>query len=104
MTKSSIASVTNERANVGWRDVWGVVKVSAEKRLGRPLLRMYLVLGLVGIVVVALSVLVNHSCAPTRAKVGTTRPGKGGSFAQAPERSHLGFQRRGVFRPSATAI
>jgi|HubBroStandDraft_1064217.scaffolds.fasta_scaffold347354_2 hypothetical protein len=55
-----IASVTNERATVGWRDIWAVGKTSVERRLGRPLLVAYLVLALVGVVVVAVSIVVMH--------------------------------------------
>jgi hypothetical protein len=49
--------VTDDRATVGWRDVWAVVKVSAEKRLGRPLLVAYLVLAIVGAIGVIASIL-----------------------------------------------
>jgi hypothetical protein len=49
--------VTDERATVGWRDVWAVVKASAERRIGKPLLVMYLVLALVGSIGVAASLL-----------------------------------------------
>jgi hypothetical protein len=40
--------------------VWAVVKRSAERRLGRPLLVAYLVLALFGIAVVAVSLAVMH--------------------------------------------
>jgi hypothetical protein len=40
--------VADERATVGWRDVWVVVRASAERRLGRPLFVIYLVLAIVG--------------------------------------------------------
>jgi len=43
---------------VAWRDVWAVVKASAERRLGKPLLVAYLVLSLVKVAVIAVSVLV----------------------------------------------
>jgi hypothetical protein len=52
--------VADERPTVGWRDVWTVVKTSAERWIGRPVLVAYLVLALVGIAVVAVSVLVNY--------------------------------------------
>ncbi|MBK7578665.1 MAG: hypothetical protein IPI67_00535 [Myxococcales bacterium] len=39
------------------KDVWGVVRASAEKRLGRELLLAYLVLLVVGLVIVLASVL-----------------------------------------------
>ena len=47
----------NERANVGWRDVWTIVKESAERRLGKPLLLLYLALAIVGAIGVAVSLL-----------------------------------------------
>jgi hypothetical protein len=56
--KDSICFVADEQATVGWRDVWAVVRASAEKRLGRPLLMAYLMLALVGIAVVAGAVFV----------------------------------------------
>jgi hypothetical protein len=49
--------VTDERATVGWRDVGAVVKASAQKRLGRPLLVAYLVLAIVGAIGVVASIL-----------------------------------------------
>ena len=52
--------MTEERPTVGWRDVWAVVKASAVRRLGKSLLLAYLVLALVGIAVVAVSVVVMH--------------------------------------------
>jgi hypothetical protein len=60
VAEGSIGSVAGERATVGWRDVWAVIKTSAEERLGRPLLVAYLVLAIFGIAVVAVSVLVMH--------------------------------------------
>ncbi len=42
---------------VGWGDVWEVVKASAERRLGGPLLLMYLVLAIARAVTVAVSLL-----------------------------------------------
>jgi hypothetical protein len=47
----------SERKEVGWRDVWTVVKESAERRLGKPLLIAYLVLAIVGAAGVAVSLL-----------------------------------------------
>ena len=40
-----------------WGQLWGVVKASAEHRLGRPLLRAYAVLALLGLLTVAASLL-----------------------------------------------
>jgi len=40
-----------------WGQVWGVVKASAEHRLGKPLLRAYAVLALLGVLAVAASVI-----------------------------------------------
>ncbi len=54
---NSIGFVVVERVRVGWRDVWAAVKASAERRLGRPLLLMYLVLAIAGAVTVAVSIL-----------------------------------------------
>jgi hypothetical protein len=53
----SIGSVADERVSAGWRDVWAVVKASAEGRLGKRLLLVYLVLAVVGAVSVAVSLL-----------------------------------------------
>lgn len=39
-------------------DVWAVVKASAEKRLGKPLLRAYLLLAVFGAVIVVGCVLI----------------------------------------------
>jgi hypothetical protein len=44
----------------GWRQLRAVVQSSAEKRLGRPLLRAYLLLAILGFVVVAISLLVDR--------------------------------------------
>jgi hypothetical protein len=52
--------VTEERTTVGRRDLWAVVKTSAERRFGKPLLAAFLALALAGIVVVAISVSVRH--------------------------------------------
>jgi hypothetical protein len=46
------------RTPIGWREVWNVIRASAERRQGRPLLRAYFFLVVFGIVVVAASVLV----------------------------------------------
>ena len=42
------------------RQLWAVVQSSAEKRLGRPLLRAYLLLAVLGFVVVVISLLVDR--------------------------------------------
>jgi hypothetical protein len=60
VAKGSIGHVADERATVGWRNVWAVVKARAERRIGRPVLVAYLVLALFGIVVVAVSIVVMH--------------------------------------------
>lgn len=52
--------MADERATIGWRDVWAIVRASAEKRLGRPLLVAYLVLAIFGVVVVAVSAIISH--------------------------------------------
>jgi hypothetical protein len=57
LVEDSIVYVADARTNIGWRDVWGVVRVSAERRLGRPLLRTYLVLAIAGAIGVAVSML-----------------------------------------------
>lgn len=41
----------------GWADVWAVVKASALKRIGKPLLVLYAGLAVFGLVAVALSIL-----------------------------------------------
>ena len=48
----------DRRAAVGWPDVWAIIKASAERRLGKPLLRAYFFLAVFGIVVVAVALLV----------------------------------------------
>lgn len=48
----------DQRTAIGWRDVWVVVKSSAERRLGKPLLKAYFFLAVFGIVVVAAALLV----------------------------------------------
>jgi hypothetical protein len=40
--------------------VWAVIKASAERRLGRPLLKAYLLLAVVGIVVVTVCIVIMH--------------------------------------------
>jgi hypothetical protein len=45
---------------VRWANVWPVIKASAEKRLGTPLLKAYLLLAILGVVAVAASVVVIH--------------------------------------------
>ena len=44
----------NQQAPITWTTVWAVVAASAEKRLGRPLLRAHLLLAIVAASVVAL--------------------------------------------------
>jgi hypothetical protein len=48
----------DRRTAVGWPDLWAVIKASAERRLGKPLLKAYLLLAVFGIVVVAVALLV----------------------------------------------
>jgi hypothetical protein len=48
----------DRRTAVGWPHVWAVIKTSAERRLGKPLLKAYFFLAVFGIVVVAASLLV----------------------------------------------
>jgi len=50
----------DRRTAIQWRDVWAVIKASAERRLGKPLLKAYLLLALFGIVVVAVSLVLMH--------------------------------------------
>jgi hypothetical protein len=57
---SVTGGVVDRREAIGWRDVWAVVKASAERRLGKPLLRAYLFLAVLGIVVVAGCVVIMH--------------------------------------------
>jgi hypothetical protein len=45
--------MVDQRTAIGWRDVWAVVKSSAERRLGKPLLRAYVLLAVFGFAVVA---------------------------------------------------
>jgi len=40
--------------------VWAVVKESAERRLGKPLLKAYFFLAVFGIVVISVSIVVMH--------------------------------------------
>lgn len=47
-------------ANVPWKDVWNVVKASAERWIGRPVLVAYLVLAIVEAAVVAASLVAMH--------------------------------------------
>jgi hypothetical protein len=48
----------DRRAAVAWPDVWAVIKASAERRLGKPLLKAYFFLAVFGILVVAVAILV----------------------------------------------
>ena len=48
------------RTAIGWREGWVVVKSSAERRLGKPLLMAYLFLALFGIVVVVVCIVIMH--------------------------------------------
>jgi hypothetical protein len=50
----------DQRRAIGWRDVWVVVKSSAERRLGKPLLMAYLFLALFGIAVVVACFVIMH--------------------------------------------
>jgi hypothetical protein len=50
----------DQRAPIGWADVWAVIKASAAKRFGTRLLKMYLLLAIFGLVVVVVSVVVAH--------------------------------------------
>ena len=51
----------DRRAAVGWPDLWAIIKASAERRLGKALLKAYFFLAVFGIVVVAAAVLVMRS-------------------------------------------
>jgi hypothetical protein len=55
-----MCGIFSQRATVTWRDVWIVVKTSALRRLGRPLLVAYLALAIFGIAVVGVAVVVMH--------------------------------------------
>jgi hypothetical protein len=55
-----LGDVVKPRTEVRWADVWIVVKASAERRLGKPLLKMYFLLAVFGIVTVAISIIVLH--------------------------------------------
>jgi hypothetical protein len=48
----------DRRTAVRWPDVWAVIKASAEKRLGKPLLKAYFFLAVFGIVVIAVALLI----------------------------------------------
>ena len=50
----------DQRTVIGWRDVWAVIKASAERRLGKPLLCAYLFLAIFGIVVIAVCIAIAH--------------------------------------------
>jgi hypothetical protein len=52
--------VVDQRTAIGWRDVLAVVKASAERRLGKPLLMAYLFLALFGTVVVVVCIVIMH--------------------------------------------
>jgi hypothetical protein len=52
--------MVDEGATVGWRDVFAVVRASAERRPGRQLLVAYVVLAIFGLAVVAACVVVMH--------------------------------------------
>lgn len=53
-------ALVDQRTVIGGREVWAVIKASAERRLGKPLLKAYMFLALFGIVVVAVSIVVMH--------------------------------------------
>jgi hypothetical protein len=50
----------DQRTAIGWPEVWAVIKASAERRLGKPLLKAYLLLAVFGIVVIAVCIVVMH--------------------------------------------
>ena len=50
----------DEQRAIGWRDVWSVIRASAERRLGKPLLKAYLLLALFGILAVGVCILIMH--------------------------------------------
>lgn len=50
----------DRRAEIGRPDVWAVIKASAERRLGQPLLKVYFFLAVFGVVVVAVSIVIMH--------------------------------------------
>jgi len=52
--------VVDRRTAIGWPEVWAVIKASAERRLGKPLLKVYLFLALFGIVVVLVCIVIMH--------------------------------------------
>ncbi len=54
------AAMTDQRVTVTWQDVGVAIKASAERRLGRSLLRVYLGLALFGLGVVVASLAVMH--------------------------------------------
>lgn len=56
--------------SVGPRDVWAVIKASAEKRLGKPLLRAYSFLAVFGAVVVAACIVADYHAAARRHRIG----------------------------------
>jgi hypothetical protein len=53
-------AVVDQRTVIGGREVWAVIKASAERRPGTPLLKAYIFLALFGVVVVAVCVVVMH--------------------------------------------
>jgi hypothetical protein len=50
--------VVDQRTGVGSRNVWAVIRSSAEKRLGKPLLMAYLFIALFSLLVVGGSLVV----------------------------------------------
>jgi hypothetical protein len=56
----TLISTMRGSMRIGWRDVWGTVKESTERRLGAKLLLTYFLLTIAGIVAVAASVVVMH--------------------------------------------
>jgi hypothetical protein len=52
--------VVDQRTAIGWPEVWAVIETSAERRLGKPLLKAYLLLAVVGIAVVTVCIVIMH--------------------------------------------
>ena len=70
-THADSEGVVERQARIGWQEVWSVIKASAVRRLGKPLLWTYFYLAVFGIVAVALCILVmrfswlERECPPT---------------------------------------
>jgi hypothetical protein len=50
--------VVDQRTAIGLRDVWAVLRSSAERRLGKPLLMAYLFIALFGLLAIGGSLVV----------------------------------------------